>query len=89
MDQEIVKFGESETKHLSVQMPFKKINIAEDETFHPQICMVAIDLVSNFILAEKYTDKRDSTTWDSIISEALKGLPVELVQSVSDEARYY
>lgn len=35
-------------------MPKKMIMLCEDETFHPEICLVAIEPVSNFILVERY-----------------------------------
>jgi len=41
-------------------MPKKKISICQDETFHPDICLVAMEPVSNFILLEKYDKKRDA-----------------------------
>jgi hypothetical protein len=34
-------------------MPPREISVAEDETFHPEICLVGIEPVSNFILVEQ------------------------------------
>jgi hypothetical protein len=87
MEEHVVAFGEEERSRLSVNMPNKKISIAEDETFHPQTCLVAIDLVSNFILLEKYTEKRDASSWNEAMNIALQGLSVEVIQSASDEAK--
>ena len=61
--------------------------MAEDETFHPQICVVAIEPVSNYILVEKYVKHRDGKTWNDVVSQALNDLPVEVIQVTSDEGR--
>jgi len=50
-------------------------------------CLVAIEPVSNFILVEKYALNRKTKTWDEAVSDALKGLPVEVIQVASDEGR--
>jgi hypothetical protein len=80
------EFGRDERLRLGERMPRKKISLIEDETFHPDICLVAIDAVSNFILAELYAERRDAETWNATTKKALSGLPVEVVQSVSDGA---
>jgi hypothetical protein len=88
MDNAIISFGESEQQRLSKNMPAKKITLCEDETFHPEICMVAIAAASNFILVEKYVQNRSGQTWNSSVNHALSGLPnVEVIQVVSDEAK--
>ncbi len=87
MDKAIVKYGKSEQKPLAENMPAKKIALVEDETFHPEICMVAIEPVSNFIILEKYVENREGQTWNTVVNEALRGLPVEVIQVVSDEAK--
>ena len=68
-------------------MPKKIITLCEDETFHPEICLVAIEPVSNFILVERYAMDRKTKTWDQAVSDALDGLPVEVIQVASDEGR--
>lgn len=85
MDEEIIKFGSSESYSLAQQMPSKAITLLEDETFHPEICLVAIEAVSNYIILEKYVEKRDGETWNKSVKEALAGLPVEVIQVTSDE----
>jgi hypothetical protein len=57
-------------------MPPRQITLCEDETSHPQICLVAIEPVSNFLLLEQYQPQRDATTWDRCLDEKLAGLPV-------------
>jgi hypothetical protein len=86
MEREIVAFGEQERARLRAGMAPTVISVAEDETFHPEICLVAIDLKSDFILVEGYHAQRDAATWDAAVAEATADLPVTIVQSVSDEA---
>jgi len=87
MDGKIIKFGAIEGGKLLLYMPKKKITLTEDETFHPEICLVAIEPVSNYIILERYANNRSADTWDSAIEEALKGLNVEVIQVSSDEAK--
>jgi hypothetical protein len=85
MDEKIIAFEEDERSRLSAKMPLKAITICEDETFHPQICLVAIEPVSNFILVEKYAEDRKTETWDKAVCHAVKDLPVDIVQAASDQ----
>lgn len=87
MENAIVTFGEEEKHRLSHDMPIKNISITQDETFHHKPCLVAIEPVSNFILLEKYEERRDSASWNMALDEALRGLSVKVIQSTSDEAR--
>ena len=87
MDDWIIEFEKKEQPKLIQNMPAKKITLAEDETFHPQICMVAIEPVSNFIFVEKYVKHRDGQTWNNVVFQALKGFPVKVIQVTSDEGR--
>jgi hypothetical protein len=86
MEAEIGEFGKQERTRLAAGMTPKKISACEDETFHPETCLVAIEPASNFILAEKYAKHRDAATWNEAIKQATEGLAVEIVQSCSDEA---
>ena len=85
MQQAIIQFGTEEKKQLASQMPQKEMSICQDETFHPKICLVAIEPVSNFILLEEYSEKRDAESWSKAMKEALHDLPVSIIQSTSDE----
>jgi hypothetical protein len=87
METEIRAFGEEQRARLAPQMPSKRISVCEDETFHPETCLIAIEPVSNFILLEKYADGRDAATWTAALGEQLAGLPVQVIQSTSDEAK--
>lgn len=84
MDDFIIEFGENEQQRLAKMMRPKKITLAEDETFHPQTCLVSIEPVSNYIIAEKYTENRKGETWTKLIQGSIEGLPVEVIQITSD-----
>mgnify|MGYP001825512561 CR=1 FL=1 len=86
IENQIVQFGQEEDQRLAAQMQPREITLAEDETFHPQCCLVGIEPVSNFILLEQYADRRDADTWDRRIDERLTGLPITVLQVTSDEA---
>ena len=87
MDDSMIEFEEFVRPELSQNMPAKKISLAEDETFHPQICAVSMEPVSNFIVVEKYVDNREGETWNAVVLQALRDLPVEVIQVASDEGR--
>jgi hypothetical protein len=87
MEKSVVEFGEEERARLAQDMPPRQITICEDETFHPQICLVSIEPVSNFILLEEYADNRQAQTWTNATKEATADLRVEIVQSTSDEGK--
>jgi hypothetical protein len=85
LENHIGDYGDSQKIALSKSMPHKKITIVEDETYHPRICLVGIEPVSNFIYLEKYSDKRDAKSWNESFSEATKGLNIEVIQATSDQ----
>ena len=72
---------------LALGMPPRELAVCEDETFHPEVCLVAIEPVSNFILLEQYAPDRTATTWTHALETALAGLPVTVIQGTSDEAK--
>jgi hypothetical protein len=87
MEQALVEFDEEEKMRLAEGMKPKEITICQDENFHSDPCLVAIEPVSNFILLEKYSESRKAHEWTKAMEEALKGLLVEIVQSTSDEGK--
>ena len=87
MEEAVVAFDQEEKKRLATGMEPKQITVCQDETFHPETCLVAIEPVSNFILLEKYADSRKAKEWTSAMEEATEGLPIEIVQSTSDEGK--
>jgi hypothetical protein len=86
MDNNILLYGDEQRQQLA-SMPPKNITLAEDETFFPETCLVAMDPVSGFIFLEKFADNRDSGTWTESLQASIKGLPVTVIQTVSDEAK--
>lgn len=87
MDIIIGQFGDMEKARLSMLMPEKLITLCEDETFHPQICLVAIEPDSNYIILEKYNKNRSGSTWNQAVSEAIGNFPVKVIQGTSDEGK--
>lgn len=87
MEKAIIEYDHSEKERLAVSMPPKEITVCEDETFHPETCLVAIEPVSNFILLEKYAESRKASEWTNAMKEATQGMPVKIVQSTSDEGK--
>ena len=87
MESLLVQFGQEEDQRLAATMPPREITLCEDETFHPQICLVAIEPVSNFILVEQYQPQRDAKTWQQCTGAKLAALPVTVCQVTSDAAK--
>lgn len=81
----IGQFGDKEEARLSQFMEKKLITICEDETFHPQICLVAIEPTSNYIILERYAKDRSGATWNEALTGALENFPVKIIQGTSDE----
>jgi len=87
LEGELGVFSGDQRSRLGATMRQKRITVCEDETFHPQTCLVATEPASGFILAEQYAESRDAETWTAVMAEATAGLPVEIIQSVSDQAQ--
>ena len=85
MEQATIEYGKTEEKRLGTNMKPKQITVAEDETFHPQICLVAIEPVSSYILLEKYAEDRKADTWTEAMIGAIGEKPISVIQSTSDE----
>ena len=81
----IAVFGQEQRQILAEKMPKRKIALSEDETFHvSRPCLVAIELLSNYILVEQYAEQRREEDWNMAINEALKGLNVDILSSTTD-----
>jgi Family of unknown function (DUF6399) len=80
-------FGREERTRMCATMKPKSITLCEDETFFPhgQICLVAIEPVSNFIVTETFVADREAKTWNATVKADLTGIPVTVVQSTADE----
>ena len=86
MESLLIRFAQEEDQRLAKQMPPREIALCEDETFHPQICLVAVEPVSDFILVEQYQPQRDAATWNRCLDAKLAALPVSVYQVTSDQA---
>ena len=87
LEEAVVAEGKQQGAELAQAMPARQITVCEDETYHPETCLVGLEAVSNFILVEQYGADRSAATWTEALSEALKDLPVEVIQGTSDEAK--
>jgi hypothetical protein len=84
-EKHIVLFGETEEKKLALKMRHRKITAGLDEMFRGgRPCLVAIEVVSNYILLEKFTEDRTANTWIRELAPRLKDLNIGLGQVVSD-----
>ena len=83
----LVEVAAEQRATLAAGMAPKQVTICEDETFHPGICLVAIEPVSNFIVLEQYAADRTAATWTAALEDAGTGLAVEVIQSTADEAK--
>ena len=83
----VVAVADEQRKALAEGMAPRRVTVCEDETFHPGICWVAIEPVSNFILLEQYAADRTAATWTAALDGACAGLAVEVIQSTADEAQ--
>jgi len=87
METAIRRHANQERARLAKDMTPRDIAACADETFHPEICLVAIEPVSNFILLEQYAERRDASTWKEALNSAIEGLPVQITQVTSDEGK--
>lgn len=87
LESAVVALAEEQRRALAEGMPPRQVTVCEDEIFHPGICLVAIEPVSNFILLEQYATDRTAATWTAALERACHGLAVEVIQSTADEAK--
>jgi hypothetical protein len=89
-------FGEQERTRLAQllkdklalrNLQHKDVLACPDEHFHARSpCLVAVEPVANFILAETYQPQRDGDTWTEVLTQATQDLPVRIVGLCSDDA---
>ena len=72
MESLLIAFGEQEDQRLAAGMPPREISAAVDETFHPDICLVRMEPVSDFILLKVYQPRRDADTWNRCLVAKLE-----------------
>jgi hypothetical protein len=86
LEQAVVEIAAAQRVALAAGMVPRAVTVCEDETFHPAICLVALEPVSGFILLEQYAADRTAATWTQALSAACAGLPITVVQGTADEA---
>ena len=82
-------FEQQEKARLAKVIPPRKITTCQDETFHPEPYLVALEPVSNFILRERQAPTRTAAAWPAAMTEALAGLPVQVIQSTAMRGRRF
>jgi hypothetical protein len=87
LEQAILLFGQQQRQRLAAGMTPKTISVCQDETFHPDCCLVALEAISGFLLLERYAAGRDEATWNDAMRPALQDLPVTIRLAASDEAK--
>jgi hypothetical protein len=86
IEQAIVDFDHSEPPRLAKAMPQKDLSVTQDETFTGGLCLITMDLESNFIILEQLADARDHVSWNDAMAPALARFNCRVIQSTSDEA---
>ena len=84
-EEHILTFGANQEILLAQNLKQRKITAGLDEMYrghHP--CLVAIEIISGYILLEKFTDNRTAETWANELKPKLEKLDVQLDQVVSD-----
>jgi hypothetical protein len=83
----LAEYGRQEEEPLAAPMPPREITVCEDETFHPQICLVAIEPVSDYLLLEQYAPQRDAETWNRWFDERRAGWSVTVCRATRTKPR--
>ncbi len=71
----VVAVAAQQRTALAEGMPARAVTVCEDETFHPGICLVTIEPVSNFVVLEQYAADRTAATWTAALQDACTGSP--------------
>jgi hypothetical protein len=87
MERQILACAHEQRAALATTMAPRRLSIAEDETWKDGMRLVAIDLVSGFILVEQVAEERSAGAWTQALARGLEGLNVTVVQGTSDEAK--
>jgi Family of unknown function (DUF6399) len=88
IESELIAWREMEQPVLAQQMKPRAITLVLDEHFHAgKPCLVGQEPTAGFLVVECYRDQRDADTWKGAIEEGTLGMPVEVIQLTTDEAR--
>jgi hypothetical protein len=71
----------------SPAIPELPLDFPRDHYQRSQVCLVAIDPESNYIILERYAKDRSGATWNEALTGALGNLPVKIIQGTSDEGK--
>lgn len=85
MRAEILAYEQAQRAKQAPGMRRREIAVAVDETFHPEPCLVGIEVDSNFMVAGQYAETRDAKTWAVVMGEATADLAVDIVVAAADE----
>jgi len=84
-EEHMLVFGANQEILLGQNIKQRKITAALDEMYRANNpCLVAIEVVSGYILLEKFTDNRTAETWTKELKPKLEKLDLQLDQVVSD-----
>lgn len=84
-EQYMASFGTNQEALSAQNLKQKKITAGLDEMFRGRRpCLVAIEVISGYILLEKFTHDRSAETWAKELKPKIEKLDVQLVQVVSD-----
>jgi hypothetical protein len=84
-EEHILTFAANQEILLAQNLKQRKITVGLDEMYrghHP--CLVAMEIVSGYILLEKFTENRTTETWINELKPKLEKLNVQVDQVVSD-----
>lgn len=80
-------WGDAQRKELGAAMFERVLTVLLDETWKPDMILVALDAASGFLLCERHADRRDGATWQATMAAALAGLKVKVHHAVADRAQ--
>jgi len=84
-EQHMAAFGANQETLLAQNLKQRKITVGLDEMYRGhRPCLVAMEIISGYILIEKFTDNRTAETWVKELKPKLEKLDVQLDQVVSD-----
>ncbi len=82
--EQINEYGRSEQQRLAARL-LARYQSAKMRRFIPEICLVAIEPVSGTSSVLGVPRPTDTQTWNTSLAAALSGVPVTVIQTVSDE----
>jgi hypothetical protein len=83
----VVAFGHEEGPRVAEGREPRKMTVCQDETLHPEPCLVALEPVSHGLLLAQESAHRQAATWTAAMRDAIGKMPREVIQSPSDAGR--